>query len=277
MTENPLSKYTMKPGIFVRLPSQGKYYTQKPKLSVDGDIEVHPMTAIDEMYLKNPDGLYNNESLYKVIKNTIPAITDPSEVSTADLDSLFIAIRIATYGKEMDVSSKCPKCNHITEYSVDLTKILQTLKPMSEIDELDISGLKIKIRPYTIETNARVAEYTMNVSIAAKAVQDSVQDETSEEKKRELSRTISEASESLIKLIAESVVSVTTPENEVVTDKKFILEFVQSMTSKDYTKLRNAVADLSKELIDRKVKFVCEKCQTENTGEVTFDPANFFE
>ena len=281
MTNNPLTNYSAKPGMFVHLPSNGRYYINKPATTADGDIEVHPLTAIDELYLKNPDGLYNNESLYKVFKNTVPGIVDPSEIPAPDLDALFIALRIATYGKEMAVSAKCAKCQHIEEYNIDLVPLLQKAIPISNDDTVVISGLTIHLRPYTMLSNSRISEYTLAVASAAKKAHASIADDTNEDLRKELSKAIASNTESLIDIAATCVVKIVIPAHddvvaEIVTDPGHINEYIRTLSSPDYDKLRKVLINLSKEAIDRKFKYKCSECDAENSGEVSFDPSHFF-
>lgn len=281
MTNNPLTNYSAKPGMFVHLPSNGKYYITKPTLTADGDIEVHPLTAIDELYLKNPDGLYNNESLFKVFKNTVPGIADPSEIPTPDLDALFIALRIATYGNEMAVSAKCSKCAHIEEYNIDLVPLLQKAGQMNPTDTVEIDGLTIHLRPYSMLSNSRISEYTLAVASAAKKAHASIVDEDNEDLRKNLSNAIASNTESLINIAATCVVKIVIPEHddnnqEIVTDPVHINEYVRKLSSPNYNKLREVLVNLSKEVIDRKFKYKCSECEFDNSGEVSFDPSHFF-
>ena len=43
--------------IFIKLPTGGKWYKNKPHLSVTNEIGIMPMTTKDEMILKIPDSL----------------------------------------------------------------------------------------------------------------------------------------------------------------------------------------------------------------------------
>ena len=48
---NPLIQAYRKPALYVSLPSGGKFYDPKPKLSVDGELAIYAMTARDELIL----------------------------------------------------------------------------------------------------------------------------------------------------------------------------------------------------------------------------------
>ena len=115
---NPLSQYYTQPGTFAKLPSGGRYYSTPPVTTSDGEIEIRPMNAIDELQFQNPDGLLNNDSLVKVLQKTVPGIANANEILKPDLDVLLIALRIVTYGENMDVNTKCrnTECGHEETY-----------------------------------------------------------------------------------------------------------------------------------------------------------------
>ena len=108
---NPLSKYFRQPKLYIKLPSQGKWYGNNSfEPTVTGEIPVYAMTGKDELILKNPDGLLNGQSTVDVIQSCVPNIKNAWEISSLDLDMLLVAIRIATYGPNMDVGHVCPNC-----------------------------------------------------------------------------------------------------------------------------------------------------------------------
>lgn len=278
MTNNPLTSYINKPGVYVRLPSGGRFYDHPPTLTADGDIEVHALTAIDELYLKNPDGLFNNDSLNKVIRNVIPNIPDPSEVVTSDLDVLLVAMRIATYGKDMDVGVKCKKCNHLDNYSIDLMNVLATAKTIPDDNEVELkNGLVIKVKPYTIATKSKISEYTYSIAAIARKFQASSNDQDNEKLRKELAAAINNSSSDLIKLTSASVISITTPDDQVVKEQEYIQEFIEKLDAPSYNMMKDKIAELSNETVNRKFNFTCSECGEDNTGEVGFDPANFFD
>ena len=58
MSENPLLDYYRQKEIYIKLPTGGKWYNKNPKLALDGEIGVRPMTLRDELVLTVPDALY---------------------------------------------------------------------------------------------------------------------------------------------------------------------------------------------------------------------------
>jgi hypothetical protein len=112
MNSNPLSKFFRQPSIYVRLPSGGKGWRPGSlNLPVNGEMPILPMTAIDELVYRTPDALFNGEAVTGVIQSCCPNIVDAWACPSIDLDALLVAIRIASYGHNMEIESTCPNCS----------------------------------------------------------------------------------------------------------------------------------------------------------------------
>ena len=105
---NPLKKYFRQPSIYVTLPSGANYAPEVLEPSKSGEIGVMPMTAKDEIRFKTPDALMNGEGVVQVIQSCVPQIKDAWNIKSYDLDTILIAIRIATYGETMDINFTVP-------------------------------------------------------------------------------------------------------------------------------------------------------------------------
>ena len=99
MTANPLIAAYKKPALYVALPSKGKWYDPKPKLSVDGELAVYAMSARDELITKTPDALFNGEATVAILESCCPDIDNPRQMPVNDLLVVLLAIRQASYGK----------------------------------------------------------------------------------------------------------------------------------------------------------------------------------
>ena len=99
---NPLTSYMRQPKIYISLPSQGNFW---PEHSIDmpenNELPVYSMTARDELLFKTPDALMNGQSIVDVIQSCVPNIKNAWVTPSIDLDTILIAIRIATYGEDM--------------------------------------------------------------------------------------------------------------------------------------------------------------------------------
>ncbi len=108
---NPLNKYFRQPAVYVSLPTEGNYPPTVLEKSQTGEIGVMPMTARDEIKFKTPDALMNGQGVVDVIQSCVPQIKDAWQISNYDLDTILIAIRIATYGETMDINFNVPITN----------------------------------------------------------------------------------------------------------------------------------------------------------------------
>ena len=115
-TPNPLSEYFRSPKLYVRLPSGGKFYTKDiVEYPESGELPVFPMTAKDELIMKNPDSLLNGEAVSQLIKSCVPNVKNVREMISNDVDVLLIAVQGATHGDDIEVTAPCPSCeNSIT-------------------------------------------------------------------------------------------------------------------------------------------------------------------
>ena len=72
---NPLSGHFRQPAVFLKLPSEGRYWQSGSiNMPANGEIGVMPMTAKDEIMLRTPDALMNGQGVVSVIESCVPAI-----------------------------------------------------------------------------------------------------------------------------------------------------------------------------------------------------------
>ena len=117
---NPLRKYFRQPKIYLTLPSKGRYYPQTAiSMPESGEVPIFALTAKDEMLMKTPDALLNGEATVEVIKSCVPNILDPWQIPQIDLDALMIAIRMASYGEKLTLTTKVPVIGEERDYEVN--------------------------------------------------------------------------------------------------------------------------------------------------------------
>ena len=147
---NPLSKYFRQSAVYISLPTSGNYPPTVLEKSQTGEIGVMPMTARDEIKFKTPDALMNGQGVVDVVESCIPQIKDAWQISNYDLDTILIAIRIATYGETMDINFNVPITNEQSSHTVNLPALLEQIKSQEIINEMVLKdGLKIHVRPLT--------------------------------------------------------------------------------------------------------------------------------
>ena len=157
-SSNPLMQYHRPPGVYVVLPSRGNFYTKKPLLSSLDEVLVRPMTAKDELLFKSPDILMNGESLIEVVRSCVPGIEDPNEIPGPDFSVLMLAIRLATYGKDLPYSGGCVECAVSTEFNVDIEFLLDTKITLLEREyKANLDELTVYIKPYDLRCQIQSA------------------------------------------------------------------------------------------------------------------------
>ena len=91
------------------LPSRGQWYP-KNGLSYDssGKVPVFAMNASDDIKFRTGDATMSGKNIYEVIQSCIPNITEPENIPHIDIDSILLAIRVASYGAEFEFSVSVP-------------------------------------------------------------------------------------------------------------------------------------------------------------------------
>ena len=145
---NPLAKHFRQPAIYFKLPSNGAHWPNGSlNLPVTGELGVMSMTTRDEITLRTPDALMNGQGVVDVIQSCCPNIIDAWAMPSIDVDATLIAIRIASYGNDMEFKSTCPKCGEEHEYNVDLGVTLGSVKSPNYNKTLTYQDLIFKSKP----------------------------------------------------------------------------------------------------------------------------------
>jgi hypothetical protein len=273
-TGNPLANYFRQPKLYIRLPSHGEYYgAGSLDVSQNEEYAVYAMTARDELMFKTPDALMNGQATVEVIKSCIPAIKDPWLMPSIDLDAVLIAIRIATYGEAMEVSTECPSCDHRNEYNLDLIRYLDHASQFEYKNKVQVGELTINLRPYNYREITKAAIKTFEQQKLIAVVTD---DRLSEEEKVEkFGEGFVRLTELTVDVVVNCISSIETPTG-VVSDKKMIKEFMENTTSQVFNMVNDQITEM-KELMTLKSQDVkCAECEHEFNVELTMDQTNFF-
>ena len=279
MTQNPLEKLYRHKTFYTTLPSQGRFYPSGIKLSADGELGIMPMSAADEIKLKTPDTLFNGEAMFDLFRSTIPDIQKPEEIPVCDVDKLLLGIRVASQGKQLDVKSKCPKCEKTETYAVDLTMIMNSATiidtdPVIQIDDT----LEVELRPFTLQSQIK-GQIEAFFQQRMQNLLSSDNNMSEEEKIKRFNEALVGAIAMQTTQIAECIVRVTMrgdPEDTIVTNSEHIFAWVENMDSATYEKIRGGIEKLSDPKIDEQVQVKCPACKHEYRMTVNLDPVNFF-
>jgi hypothetical protein len=277
VNENPLSNYYRSKEVYVKLPTNYKFFTIKPATSKDNEIGVMPMSTRDEMLLKIPDSLYNGEALFEVVQSIVPDINDPYELAIPDLDVILLATRVASYGKNMDIEVVCPYCKKYSTYSIDVTMVLSKLKMLPDDYTVEIKGLDIKFKPNSVSTiNAkRIAQLeTQKIVNELQNVEENDLPKIKEKLKNSLE--ISTAAKYAI--IADAIEQIELPDGTIVKDLNHIFEWLSNTDSKTIAELEKHRHTMNDNGIQKTFDVTCsnEDCNEKFTAPLEFNPAFFF-
>ena len=280
--ENPLSKYFRKPGIYVQIPTGGRFNPEIEKTVLD-ELPILPMTAIDEISMQNPDELLNGEALINIIRSCVPTIPNPRNLCNVDAELIFLAIKYATYGKDVEHTHTCSNCKEQADYNIDMNHILEKFPDIDEIPAIEHEDLKIFVTPPKLDSLTRLAlmevEQARILSAMTKEQEKELDDEGGDAKEMEMARQFAisfrKVSKQNVDMLVSAIDRIETPDT-VVTDPVAITEFMDNVPAEIVRKVNETVNSVVPNLSDISTfEFTCEACDSKET--VTFDlnPVNF--
>ena len=283
MTENtnPLNKYFRQPSIYVTLPSGSSYPPTVLQQTQSGEIGIQPMTAKDEIRFKTPDALMNGQGVVDVIESCVPQIKDAWQIKSYDLDTLLIAIRIATYGETMDFTFTVPGANEQVTHSQNLPAILDQIKSTTIQSDITLEdGLKISVRPLTYKDMTTASQQTFQQQKMYSAVQDS--ELPDEDKSKRFNESFKALTDLNTSILLKNISAITMQDGTQVTDPVQIKEFMDNANAKLIKEIENKMIALRSQGAVKPLKLKATEEQIKKgapaTYEVpiTFDTANFF-
>lgn len=260
MTENtnPLLVGLKLPGRIFQLPSKGLFYKDgelSPNIR-DGEIHVHPMSALDEINMKNPDQLFSGEAVNSVFKHCIEGVEKPSELLAKDIDAIMLFLRTVTYGPEYEFTAK-----HVCEeakshsYTVNVDEMINSMKIIddSELKELFSvelpNGQVVRLIPTRYQYVVDIIKMNQSKTVF----------------------TAEDQQNNLLKLICSVIDSV-----NGIRDKAMIEEWVRELPSPLIKKIGDKVEHSSEWGAELKTKCTCKDCGEQFEVEIPINPITFF-
>lgn len=274
---NPLRHYFRHIKLYVPLPSGTTYYTSDiVEFTDSGEIGIMPMTAKDEVITRNPDALLNGEAITQIITSCVPAVKDPKKLLANDIDTLMIAIRHATYGDDLEVNVACPKCEHANKFAINITQSLATMAKLDPEYAIELpDGIKIFVKPFSYQDTilamrAQFEQYKIAKNISNDKLSD-------DDRVRIFSKSFNEISNLSMQLISNCIIKITQEAEDLeVTEKPFILEFIQNIEKHVFGELDALVKEINSIGVNKTFNAKCEKCEHEWEASIDFNPINFF-
>lgn len=274
-----LEQYYRQPEIYITIPHDGKFYPEGSlELSQTGEIPVYAMTAKDDIILKTPDALISGEAVAQVIRSCIPAIKDPWQVPASDIDYILVAIRIASYGNDMELEFKCEKCEEEFNYAVNLNHYIEHLSEASfsiESSVLKYGEVKVHIKPLSYLDLSLIQRRTFEEQRAIEAV-GLMEDKTEEERTEMYNEILNTMTEININSISSGIKGIELPDGTMVTDKEEIVAFVNNASVKLFKKITSTIQSIKDKTALDPLEIECPKCEHSFKSPLIFDYANFF-
>jgi len=271
---NPLLAKIKIPGRTFQLPSRGALYNNGELLGSEGEVHVHPMSALAEISLKNPDLLFNGKALNQVFAECIPEIKKPTELYGRDIDAIMFYLRLVTYGPEFEIRVRhdCDESktrgdngdaildkegNYIHKehsYIVNIEEMVQKFRfldpTMTDEFQCELpNGQVVKVHP--VKFDHMIKLFQMN----------SGKDEfTAEDIKKNVVFN-------LVSLI-ESV--------DGITDKRQIEEWVSSITTPYQNRITEVIEKTNDWGPEQTTKIICKDCKHDMPVELPLNPISFF-
>jgi hypothetical protein len=282
MQPTNLNAYFRKPELKISLPSKDKYYPPGVlHLDSNGEVDVLPMTATDELTMKTPDALLSGESTVKVIQSCIPAITNAWLMPQIDLDSVLIGIRIATYGAKMTITSITPKTGTKQEHEVDLPTVMESVnQTLNENSIVLDNGLKVIVKPNNYQQLSLIRRQTFEKQRLARTIERADIDDA--QKQEEFNKIFQALTDINVTTLNNNIEAIETPDG-VVSDKTSITEFINNCELKHVRAIRTQI---EKMLITGTIPALTVESQDEDIKQgapktykvpLLFDNSDFFE
>ena len=271
---NPLTRYFRQPTIFLRLPSNGQHYGPNDlDMPENGELPVYPMTVRDEILNKTPDALFNGSSVISLIQSCIPNVKNAWAVPSIDLDAILIAIKIATYGKDIDVTGSCAHCQETSEYVIDLNHQLAMIGRSEYQKSTVIGNFEIMFRPLTYKEINETNQDHFNEQKLAEIMPTA--DLTNADRLQQINDLILKVTEGTIKALSRSIGSIRT-DDVIVDDESQILEFLTNCSSQIFNAIKDAAIAKRSASNLKPLKLTCSHCSKDYEQPLVLDLSNFF-
>jgi len=258
--ENPLLAKIRLPGITYRMPSQGLFYhSGELDTSVkNGEVEVFPLTTLDEFTLSMPDKLMSGKAIEEVFARCIPQVKKPLDLLAKDVDYLMVALRQVSFGDDIEVLYKhtCEKAKE-RKYDINVQEIIRNSK---EIDPT-IIGEKFSLE---LPNGQKITMKPMTYGDIVKILHDQAMQKEDEQTDLQLMNITSHTFASVIDSI------------DGTSDRAFIVEWFEHIPASYKRMIQNKVDGMTDWGTDFGVKRVCKDCKEEIEIQVSANPVSFF-
>jgi hypothetical protein len=274
-SNNPLSQYFRQPAIYIKLPSQGNYYPPGTlDMPLNKELPVFPMTAIDEITYRTPDALFNGQAVVNVIQSCLPNIKDAWAIPATDIDTILVAIRIATYGHQMDFTTVCPKCNNDEEYGIDLRVVLDTIRTPDYSQAIKQGDIEIYFKPMSYKNMSDNNRMQFDEQRLLQNLNVTIENPDMAQINA-ISAALKKMTEMTVGALSQSILTIKTP-SAIVTESEFIQEFMRNCDRSIFNRIQEYIIEHKRQAEMQPINIDCKNCSNEYSQQLTLDMSNFF-
>ena len=277
---NPLKKYFRQPKMYITLPSKGNWYAAGAlDMPPTGELPVYAMTAKDELSMKTPDALLNGQATVDVIQSCIPNIKNAWSVPSIDIDTILIAIRVATYGDNLELTTKLPVTGDERDFVIDLKTILADISSQQFDPTFTYNEFTFNLKPLTYKEFTENSIKTFEEQRLFKLVNDT--NIPDEEKLAKFNESFRKLTDLTVGTLLKGIHSISV-DSEVVDNPNYIEEFINNAEKDLFQSILNHLTEQRNKFAIKPFKASTSKEDQEKgvpaTFEVpiTFDQSNFF-
>lgn len=233
----------------VSLPSLGKLYPKGHPLHDVDFIDLKEMTAKEEDILSSKILLKKGTAIDRLLDNCIvDKRINHKDLLVGDRNTILLALRISGYGPEYNINISCPECGLAQEAELMLDKVnIKTL-------ELGTQEVGINEFEFKLPKSGSVVKFKLLTS----------GEETEVAKTQENLRKLTKSdTENLVtSRMLRQILSV-----DGNSDRRFVLDFINSMPIFDSRAFREYVESIEPDVI-MKSEFVCKDCNEVSTVDI---------
>jgi hypothetical protein len=253
---NPLMAKIKLPGRTFQLPSRAALYKNGELSSQEGEVHVHPLSALAEINLKNPDLLFNGKAIESVFAECIPEIKKPTELYGRDIDAIMYFLRLVTYGPEFVVNVK-HTCEGAKEhsYTVNIETMVQQMKQLDptvaeeQFTATMPNGQVVRVHP--VKFDHMIKLFQMNLGKT---------EYTSEDTKKNLVFNLTSVIDSV----------------DGITDKGQIEEWIKALSTPYHNRITEAIERTNEWGPAQSTTLKCRDCGETMPIELPLNPISFF-
>lgn len=274
MSESPLSRYKRMPKLQIDLPSHGRFW-KDDAIEKFTDLEVYSMTASDEISTKTPDTLFSGETTANIIKNCIPSIKNPWVMPILDINACLSAIRLASTGNNLEITTKCPNCKEENTYGIDLQQIIEYYTNKEWQDVVYVDNFVFELQPMSYKEYTEIQKN--NFKIQRQIYQHILKMDDSDEKEELLKESYLNLARIRAGVVIGHVVSITV-DGEIETNRKEIIDFINNSDKQIYKAIEEVVIRNTNNwnLPPSNVNCSNEECNHNWDLPIDLDYSNFF-